>query len=85
MYEICRQDASHVEVIATVPHRNFSQLVALAQSDITIGAAIIAIRLGIQEKDYPSSFTVRFDDSGYIEYVGPHDSRVLWFFREVEG
>lgn len=83
-YEICRQDARGVEVIATVAQRSFTHLFALAQSDLTIGAAIISLRLGLNDKS-PSSFTVRFDDSGYIEYTNANDSRIYWFFRSTEG
>jgi hypothetical protein len=83
MYEICRQDASRVQVVATVPQRNFGQLVALFQSDLTIGAAIIGLRLNMKDTRNPSSFTVRFDDSGYIEYTNHNGQKIFWFFREV--
>lgn len=85
-YQIIRQDASIPQVVATVPSRNFGQMVALAMSDIQIGAAIIGLRLGLGEhrNSLSGTFTVRFDESGYIEYTTPSGAVILWYFHEVE-
>lgn len=84
-YQIVRQDASGPTVVATVPHRHFSAMIALAQSDITMGAAIIGLRLNLKDKSaLKAGFTVRFDESGYIEYKSDTGGDILWYFHEVD-